>query len=600
MMNLKLTVIAAPPDSSLTGQSFTVGATGATLGRGAANTCVLPDSERIVSSKHAAIRYELGQFVVTDTSTNGTYLNNSPTPLGPSNAAPLNEGDSLRIGHYEFSVAVESQAAPAPAAPAAGAGSFLDELSPKAGASAPVVPAPSDGGDDFDKWLEPQQQPSKQPDPLWGAANVVQAPLASIESEENDPLAAIEQAQNAANPLDLPPQDDDPDWWKSDQNDQVAPVNQAYVAPKVAEPTPAPAPFAPEPTPVPDPVPSPASSPAPSSDHLDPLKALDQQQPAAPNFSEPAAVREDTNPSGFAVSAEADVDDAGDLDALLGLPSGSDSLSASSVPAQPAPESFSDPAATGVVPSFEATEPPPHPEVPAAPVAEPRAELRSELRAEPAVQAPSQSAPPAQPVQNPAAAADTAQLLSDLLELGNLDAAQLQNLAPEVAGVVRETVARLLEMLRVRSSIKNELRLDRTMIQPVENNPLKFSLTEKDALRYLFGEQSGAYMSGNRAVREAFADIEDHQVALLAGMRSAYERMLAKFSPDVLEKKIGDQAAKGLLSSKKSRLWDAYEEYFDTLRRDPETSYNRLFGDDFASAYEEQIDNLKGSRRDSD
>ena len=311
-------------------------------------------------------------------------------------------------------------------------------------------------------------------------------------------------------------------------------------------------------------------------------------------------MREDTNPSGFAVSAEADVDDAGDLDALLGLPSGSDSLSASSVPAQPAPESFSDPAATGVVPSFEATEPPPHPEVPAAPVAEPRAELRSELRAEPAVQAPSQSAPPAQPVQNPAAAADTAQLLSDLLELGNLDAAQLQNLAPEVAGVVRETVARLLEMLRVRSSIKNELRLDRTMIQPVENNPLKFSLTEKDALRYLFGEQSGAYMSGNRAVREAFADIEDHQVALLAGMRSAYERMLAKFSPDVLEKKIGDQAAKGLLSSKKSRLWDAYEEYFDTLRRDPETSYNRLFGDDFASAYEEQIDNLKGSRRDSD
>lgn len=561
MMNLKLTVTAAPPDSSLSGQSFDISAAGATIGRGSANTCLLPDNERIVSSKHAAIRYELGQFVITDTSTNGTYLNNNPAPLGPNNGASLNEGDTIAIGKYVFSVSL-SAAQSEPVQPAAASpASFLDSLSPSADVP-PSEPATA-SDDDFDKWLEPQQ-PSSAPDPLWGASNLVHSPLPSEQSEENDPLAAIEQAQSIDNPLDLPVADEDPDWWKNSQKDDVAPLQQAFTPPPVQ-----------------------------SVESNDLFSAPENVEPIK---EEP--VREDTNPgdSRFGLDAVADVDDAGDLDALLGL---SDSGSVSSEPApfepfpEPIPESISgpapepipdtpDPAATGMIPSIEKTEPPPHPEVMAV----------NEAAPEPQKPEPN--------VAQPVVAADTAQILASLLELGSLDEAQLQNLTPEVASVLRETVNRLLEMLRVRSSIKNELRLDRTMIQPVENNPLKFSLTEKDALRYLFGEHSGAYMSGTRAVREAFGDIEDHQVALLSGMRSAYEKMLAKFSPEALEKRFADAAAKGLLTSKKSRLWDAYEEYFDKLRHDPETSFNRLFGEEFASAYEEQIDSLKASKRDRD
>jgi len=81
-------------------------------------------------------------------------------------------------------------------------------------------------------------------------------------------------------------------------------------------------------------------------------------------------------------------------------------------------------------------------------------------------------------------------------------------------------------------------------------------------------------------------------------MRSAYEKMLETFAPDALEKRFGDSVHVGLLGNKKSRLWDAYAEYFDKLRQDPEASYNKLFGNEFANAYEEQVNTIKSTGRD--
>ena len=557
MTTLRLTVTETPQGSTLRGQHFDITEAGASLGRGAANNCVLQDNERIVSSRHASVSYQLGQFVITDHSTNGTFINNSPMPLGPDNSTALAEGDTITMGQYRFQVSVVQQAA---AAPAASAGSFLDELStPSPAASAPAIPAapaampPAGNGgaagplDDFDRWLEPQT-PSANQAPLWGTSNVIHSDIPAVD-EESDPLAAIDQARQSDSPFSTGAlDDDDPDWWKGSQKDNAPAINQAFSTPQ---------PIAVEPTPVPPPEPPPA----------------------------------------FAAQAPAPtVDDASDLDALLGLDSGTPADMAAedltigdvSLPSTPVPEPEpiqAAPSEEPEPPAFVAEPtpvPPPTPEPVAAPTPPPAA-------ATPA---------PAPVTAGGDAHQQTAALLAQLLELGQLEPQQLEGLTDNVVGVLRETVTRLLEMLRARSSIKNELRLERTMIQPVENNPLKFAVTEKDALRYLFGERSGAYMAPSKAVIEAFEDIESHQLALLAGMRQAYEHMLSKFSPDALEHRFAEVAHKGLLVNKKSRLWDAYQEYFDKLQQDPETSFNRLFGNEFAEAYEEQINNIKAGKRD--
>ncbi|MFE8070117.1 type VI secretion system-associated FHA domain protein TagH [Marinobacteraceae bacterium S3BR75-40.1] len=66
----------------------------------------LPDPNKILSSRHAEIRFDGGVFLIRDLSTNGVYLNEASAPLGKGNEAGIDDGDRLRLGDYEITVAV--------------------------------------------------------------------------------------------------------------------------------------------------------------------------------------------------------------------------------------------------------------------------------------------------------------------------------------------------------------------------------------------------------------------------------------------------------------------------------------------------------------
>lgn len=76
-----------------------------TIGRGADNDLVLPDPNRHLSKSHCTIASDGGSFTITDTSTNGVFLNNSPERLPRGVPTPLGEGALLRLGDYEITVA---------------------------------------------------------------------------------------------------------------------------------------------------------------------------------------------------------------------------------------------------------------------------------------------------------------------------------------------------------------------------------------------------------------------------------------------------------------------------------------------------------------
>ena len=80
-----------------------------TLGRGPENDVVLPDPEKMVSSRHCTIEEAHGNITVVDISTNGTFLNYGKTPLGPV-PTPINDGDILVIGKYEILVSMQTTA----------------------------------------------------------------------------------------------------------------------------------------------------------------------------------------------------------------------------------------------------------------------------------------------------------------------------------------------------------------------------------------------------------------------------------------------------------------------------------------------------------
>jgi len=95
------------------------------IGRAANNDWVLADPDRLLSKTHCMISLEGSRYVLTDTSTNGVFINGAREPTARDSRAFLTDGDSFTLGDYTITV-TEADSAPAPrAAPAAaGFGSF--------------------------------------------------------------------------------------------------------------------------------------------------------------------------------------------------------------------------------------------------------------------------------------------------------------------------------------------------------------------------------------------------------------------------------------------------------------------------------------------
>jgi len=103
-MPIDITILRAPAQVNAAPSNFRFSESGGTLGRGVNNIWVLDDPDKYMSSVHAQIALEEGQFKLTDLSTNGTYFNGANDPIGHSNQVVLNENDKFTISDYEFIV----------------------------------------------------------------------------------------------------------------------------------------------------------------------------------------------------------------------------------------------------------------------------------------------------------------------------------------------------------------------------------------------------------------------------------------------------------------------------------------------------------------
>ncbi|HWU77063.1 MAG TPA: type VI secretion system-associated FHA domain protein TagH [Rhodanobacter sp.] len=169
-------------------------------------------------------------------------------------------------------------------------------------------------------------------------------------------------------------------------------------------------------------------------------------------------------------------------------------------------------------------------------------------------------------------------------------------LPANVDEIFRVVIDGVMDVLRARAEIKNTFRLPVTIIQRSENNPLKFAPNPEEALQKIMTPSNGAFMSGTAAFEDAFDDIRCHQMAMLAGVRAAFESLLQHFSPDRFEQEA-DGGSKRSAFAGKSKYWERYREHFEGLNKDPDECFRRLFGDEFARAYEEQLSRLKSARR---
>ena len=107
-MALRLRVISDHRQRLGDKSTFVFGVSGGSIGRSAENDWVLPDDMRYVSGRHARIVFHKGRYLLQDTSSNGTYVNDNDKPLGSQNPHELKSGDILRIGEYHVQVQIDS------------------------------------------------------------------------------------------------------------------------------------------------------------------------------------------------------------------------------------------------------------------------------------------------------------------------------------------------------------------------------------------------------------------------------------------------------------------------------------------------------------
>lgn len=106
-MTLTLSILRCP--DAVPPQTRTIAGGEFRIGRGPDNDWVLTDTDRVLSKRHCVIAFRAGVWQLADTSTNGTYLNREPEPVGPGSVRTLEDGDRLRLGAYEVEVRLANQ-----------------------------------------------------------------------------------------------------------------------------------------------------------------------------------------------------------------------------------------------------------------------------------------------------------------------------------------------------------------------------------------------------------------------------------------------------------------------------------------------------------
>jgi type VI secretion system FHA domain protein len=155
--------------------------------------------------------------------------------------------------------------------------------------------------------------------------------------------------------------------------------------------------------------------------------------------------------------------------------------------------------------------------------------------------------------------------------------------------VLRRLIAGMVVMLEARARAKSQMGAQNTSLEFSGNNPLKFARTPDQALAQLLNPAERGFMSSDRAVEDAFKDLQAHQMATLVAMQGALRATLERFSPKAIRARAetGGLLAKIMPTARDAALWNAYEREFSGVALGSDEAFMDMFAKEFRRAYEE-------------
>ncbi|MBW8785677.1 MAG: type VI secretion system-associated FHA domain protein TagH [Novosphingobium sp.] len=213
---------------------------------------------------------------------------------------------------------------------------------------------------------------------------------------------------------------------------------------------------------------------------------------------------------------------------------------------------------------------------------------RPETTAPPMAQHPL-AAPPSAASPAPAPAGG----LPTLLAAAGVDPARLKqsegDVLAQAGDLLRRLVAGLVVMLEARARAKSQMGAQGTNLEFEGNNPLKFARSPEQALAQLLNPTERGFMSPDRAIEDAYKDLQAHQMATLKAMQGALRATLDRFSPTAIRARAehGGLLAKIMPGARDAALWKAYEREFGGVAHGSDEAFMDVFAKEFRRAYEE-------------
>jgi len=158
----------------------------------------------------------------------------------------------------------------------------------------------------------------------------------------------------------------------------------------------------------------------------------------------------------------------------------------------------------------------------------------------------------------------------------------------EFLNAVSLSVDDTLDLLDARIRMRNELRLQGTMIGARENNPLKFSINYQDAIGRLLKGESTGFKDPIESTEEVMADLREHQLAMFAGIDAGVKALLGELDP----KRIS--ANKGLLAM--PMMMTKLNERHAAITEDTVERSGGVFWRAFSDAYQNAIAGARANR----
>lgn len=173
------------------------------------------------------------------------------------------------------------------------------------------------------------------------------------------------------------------------------------------------------------------------------------------------------------------------------------------------------------------------------------------------------------------------------IPVDGLDTPSREALAIKVASLLRHGIAGLQQCLRTCDELKTESSLGSAESPFNSPNPLRNCVDAQAALTALLGTNELGQLPAELAITQVHRDLQTHQVALLTACRSALRSVRAAFAPGHLQLCFELQDKPPRFNTDGAN-WRAYQRHYQYLIADEQLN-ERLLGNDFVNAYEEQV-----------